>query len=52
MMNYIWVVMMAIAIIAGICTGNIDEVQTQLFTYADEAVKIAIGLIGTMAFFC
>lgn len=52
MMNYIWVVMMAIAIIAGICTGNIDEVQTQLFTYANEAVKIAIGLIGTMAFFC
>lgn len=52
MMNYIWVVMIAIAIIVGICTGNIDEVQNNLFSFAEQAVEIAIGLIGTMAFFC
>ena len=52
MMNYIWVVMIAIAIVAGICTGSIDDVQTNLFSFAEQAVEIAIGLIGTMAFFC
>lgn len=52
MMNYIWVVLIAIAVIAGISTGTIQEVQDNLFAFADTSVELAIGLIGSMAFFC
>lgn len=51
MMNYIWVGMVAIAVIAGIATGNIQAVQESLFSFADTAVEIVIGLIGVMVFF-
>lgn len=51
MMNYIWAGMVAIAIIAGIATGNIQAVQEALFSFADTAVEIVIGLIGVMVFF-
>lgn len=52
MMNYIWVVLVAIAVIAGIFTGTIQEVQDNLFAFSETAVELAIGLIGSMAFFC
>ena len=52
MMNYIWLFLMAVAVIAGAATGTISEVQDNLFAFADTAVELAIGLIGTMAFFC
>lgn len=52
MMNYIWVVLIGISVIAGICTGSISEVQDNLFAFADSAVELAIGLIGVMTFFC
>ncbi len=52
MMNYIWVAMVVIAVLAGIFTGNVGAVQDSLFSFADQAVEIALGLIGTMAFFC
>ncbi len=52
MMNYIWVAMVVIAVVAGIITGNVEAIQDSLFTFADSAVEIALGLIGTMAFFC
>ena len=51
MMNYIWVIMIGISVIAGIFTGSISAVQDNLFSFADTAVEIAIGLIGVMAFF-
>lgn len=51
MMNYIWVGMVAIAVIAGIATGNVQAVQESLFSFADTAVEIVIGLIGVMVFF-
>ncbi len=52
MMNYIWLLLMAVAVIAGAATGTISDVQDNLFAFADTAVQLAIGLIGTMAFFC
>ncbi|MBE6033640.1 nucleoside recognition domain-containing protein [Aminipila sp.] len=51
MMNYIWAGLVAIAVIAGIVTGNISDVQEALFSFANTAVEIVIGLIGVMVFF-
>ena len=52
MMNYIWVTLIGISVVAGICTGSISDVQDNLFAFADSAVELAIGLIGVMPFFC
>ncbi len=51
MINYIWVGLVVIAVIAGIFTGNIVAVQEALFNFAGIAVDIVIGLIGVMVFF-
>lgn len=51
MMNYIWTGLVAVAVIAGIFTGNITNVQEALFSFANVAVEIVIGLIGVMVFF-
>lgn len=51
MMNYIWVGLVVIAIVAGIFTGNIAAVQEALFSFANTAVEIVIGLVGVMVFF-
>lgn len=53
MMNYIWVGMVVIAVVAGGVTGKMDAVLNDgLISYAQTAVDIAMGLIGIMAFFC
>lgn len=52
MMNYIWVGLVVIAVIAGGVTGTIEDVLNNIFSFADEAVNICLGLIGIMAFFC
>jgi spore maturation protein A len=49
MLNYIWFGMMAISVIAGIITGNIDAVTQAAINMAKLAVEISIGLIGIMA---
>ncbi|WP_028828699.1 nucleoside recognition domain-containing protein [Proteocatella sphenisci] len=51
MMNFIWVGLVVIAVIAGIFTGNIAAVQEALFSFADTAVEIVFGLVGVMVFF-
>lgn len=51
MMNYIWTGLVAVAVVAGIITGNITNVQEALFSFANVAVEIVIGLIGVMVFF-
>ncbi len=50
-MNYIWTGLVAVAVVAGIITGNITNVQEALFSFANVAVEIVIGLIGVMVFF-
>lgn len=52
MMNYIWVALAVIAVIAGGVTGTMDAVLQNIFDFAQSAVDIALGLIGIMAFFC
>jgi len=49
MLNYIWFGMMAISVVAGIFTGNIDAVTEAAINMAKVAVEISIGLIGIMA---
>jgi spore maturation protein A len=49
MLNYIWFGMMAIAVVVGIFTGNIEAVTQAAIDMAQVSVEIAIGLIGIMA---
>ena len=49
-MNYIWFFLIIISIILGAVNGKLDEVVEAVFTGAEMAVKIAIYLIGIMAF--
>lgn len=49
MLNYIWFAMMAIALVAGMINGRIDEVTEAAIDMAKVSVEIAIGLIGIMA---
>ena len=53
MMNYIWVALAVIAVIAGGATGTMDKVLENIFSFAETAVMdIALPLTGIMAFFC
>lgn len=52
MMNYIWVALVVVAVIAGGVTGTMDAVLQNIFDFADTAVTLSFGLIGIMAFFC
>src|SRR5210317_872352 len=49
MLNYIWFGMMAIAVVVGIFTGNIEAVTQAAIDMAKVSVEISIGLIGIMA---
>jgi len=49
MLNHIWFGMMAISVVVGILTGNIDAVTEAAINMAKVAVEISIGLIGIMA---
>lgn len=47
-MNFIWLAMIFVSIIAGAFTGRLDEVTKAAFDMAGTSVTIAIGLIGVM----
>lgn len=49
MLNYIWLALMALAVIVGGFTGKITDMTKAAFDYAGTAVEIALGLIGIMA---
>jgi len=48
MLNYVWLGLIAIAVIMGAASGKIEEVTKQAFASAESAVKIALGLISIM----
>ena len=52
MMNYVWVALVVVAVVAGALTGTMNAVLDNIFNFAESAVDISFGLIGTMAFFC
>ncbi len=49
-MNYIFFILIAVSIIAGFANGSLDKVVSAMFDGCNLAVKIAISLIGIMAF--
>lgn len=49
MLNYVWLSLMAIAIVAGAINGKLPEVTKAAFDMAETSVNIAFGLIGIMA---
>lgn len=48
MLNYIWAVMIAIGVIYGAFTGNIEAVSNAALDSAKEAVDLCITMIGIM----
>jgi len=48
MMNYVWLALVAIAVIVAAFTGNIETVTKNALDSAGTAVNIALGLIGIM----
>jgi len=48
MLNYIWLALIVISIVAAAFNGTIDGVTQQAFKSAGSAVEIAISLIGIM----
>ena len=49
MLNYIWAVMIAIGVVYGALTGNIEAVANGALDSAGEAVQLCITLTGIMA---
>ncbi len=50
MVNYIWLIMIAMSIIVAGIQGNIEAVTKAAFEGADAAVKVSISLISVMTF--
>lgn len=48
MLNAIWLGLIVIGVITAIFTGNVQAVSDAAFNFANTAVEICIGLIGTM----
>lgn len=52
MLNYIWVIMLGIGLIAGIANGKIDEITDVLLSSSSDAVEFCIGILGITALWC
>lgn len=50
MMNFIWVGLVVVAILASMVNGTVAQVQESIFTSAQSAVMLVIGLTGMMVF--
>lgn len=50
MLNYVWLVLVSLAVVIGAATGRLAEVTAGAFSMAETAVlKIALPLVGVMA---
>ena len=49
MINYIWYALIAIGIITGFATGNVQGITDAAISNAKTAVELSLGLIGVMA---
>lgn len=49
-MNYIFFLLIAVSIVAGIANNTLDKVVNAMLTSCNTAVEIALSLIGIMAF--
>src|SRR5699024_8576086 len=50
MVNYIWASMIIIGVVYSIFNGTLEAVNESLFTAANEAVTLCIGLISVLVF--
>lgn len=48
MLNFIWLGLIVIGVVTAIFTGNVQAVTDAAFEFANTAVDICVGLIGTM----
>ena len=51
MLNGLFVTVSLISILLAAATGRMEDLTTGVMTSASNAVELAIGLVGTMAFF-
>lgn len=50
MLNYVWLALIALAVLVGAATGRLAEVTSGAFTMAETAVmRVALPLVGVMA---
>lgn len=49
MLNYLWAIMIAIGVVYGTLTGNIEAVSNAALDSAKEAVTLCITMLGVMA---
>lgn len=52
MLNFIWVALLIIGIVGCLITGKTDVITERMLISAGEAVKFAIGLIGSVSLWC
>ncbi|MEW5784875.1 MAG: nucleoside recognition domain-containing protein [Bacillota bacterium] len=50
MISYLWAAMICLAILTAALTGKIDTITPSIFSSAEQAVKLAFGLISIMTF--
>jgi spore maturation protein A len=49
MINYVWFALIAIGIITGFATGNVQAITDAALSNAQSAVELSLGMIGVMA---
>lgn len=52
MINYIWFFLIFMGIVFSIFTGNVDKVTMSVVSSADSTIKLIIGIVGVMCFWC
>lgn len=52
MLNVIWPIFIIISYIYAVFSGNIEEVNTEIFNSVNEAISLSINLLGVMCLWC
>lgn len=52
MINYIWFALIFLGILVSLITGKGDEVSSYIVNSSDSTVKLILGLVGIMCFWC
>lgn len=50
MLNFIWLLLIAVGVAMAVWNGQVEPLTSAVMEAADEAVKLALGLIGMVAF--
>ncbi len=50
MINTLWLALITIGIVYGILAGNVSQVTAAIFSSAELAVQLILGMVGVMAF--